>query len=111
MLCAVSFVLCVVCLTGHGQSHAAPPDAEPLPSLAELEAAGAIIGNIRIGAKNIFDLDDAEENNALFRLANRLHVPTRTPVVESSLLFKRGERISRRKIDDTELGFIVAAAA
>ncbi len=102
MLCAVSFVLCVACLTGHGQSHAAPPDAAPLPSLAELEAAGAIIGNIRIGAKNIFDLDDAEENNALFRLANRLHVPTRTPVVESSLLFKRGERISRRKIDETE---------
>ena len=67
----------------------APAMAEdtPVPSFAELEAAGATIGEIRIVNADIFDLDDPKENNALFRLANKLHIQTRAGVIKRSLLF------------------------
>jgi hypothetical protein len=51
--------------------------AQALPSFAELEAAGARVGEIRISPRNIFDTADPAEDRALFRLANALHVGTR----------------------------------
>jgi hemolysin activation/secretion protein len=76
--------------------------ARAIPSLAELEAAQAKIGQIRIDTQNIFDLDDPKENNALFRLANRLHIGTKPSVIDRSLLFKSGEALSVRVIEETE---------
>jgi outer membrane protein assembly factor BamA len=76
--------------------------AGAVPSFAELEAAGAVIGEVRINAQNIFDLDDPKENNWLFRLANRLHIQTRPGVIRDSLLFRSGERVSRRVIEESE---------
>jgi outer membrane protein assembly factor BamA len=73
-----------------------------LPSFQELEAAGAVIGEIRINNRNIFDLDDPRENNAFFRLANALHIRTRPGVIRRSLLFKPGEPLSARLIEETE---------
>lgn len=75
---------------------------EKLPSFDELEAAGARIGAIRIDAQDVFDLDDPHENNAFFRGANRLHVTTRAWLIERLLLFKSGDRLSHRLIDETE---------
>jgi hypothetical protein len=80
----------------------AQPQDKPIPSFAELEAAGAKIGAIRIANQDIFDLDDPKENNALFRLANKLHIQTRPGVIERSLLLKTGEPLSVRLIDETE---------
>lgn len=74
----------------------------PIPPLRELEAAGAVIGEIRINNQNVFDLDDPREDNALFRLANRLHIRTRPGVVLRSLLFKSGEPLSVRLIEESE---------
>lgn len=76
--------------------------AGAVPSFAELEAAGAVIGEVRINAQNIFDLDDPEENNWLYRLANRLHIQTRPSVIRESLLFRSGERVSLRVIEESE---------
>lgn len=76
--------------------------AESLPSFAELEALGAVIGEIRISPQSIFDLDDPRENNFLFRLANRLHMHTRPYVIERQLLFKPGEAVSVHAIEETE---------
>jgi outer membrane protein assembly factor BamA len=73
-----------------------------VPSFQELEAAGAVIGEIRINNRNIFDLNDPREDNALFRLANKLHIETRAGVVRRSLLFKPGEPLSARLIEETE---------
>ena len=73
-----------------------------IPSFAELQAAGARIGAIHIVTQNIFDLDDPSENNALYRLANRLHIRTRPEVIERLLLFETGERVSARVIEETE---------
>jgi len=72
------------------------------PDFAELERSGAVIGKIHINPQNIFDLSDDAENNAFFRWVNRLHIPTRAPVIERVLLFKSGDRVSRQKIDETE---------
>ncbi len=69
---------------------------------AALERAGAVIGKIHINAQNIFDLTDDAENKAFFRWVNRLHIPTRAPVIERVLLFKSGDRVSRQKIEETE---------
>ena len=76
--------------------------AAALPTFAELEAAGAKIGEVRIRNREIFDLDDPKENNALFRLANRLHIHTRRSVIARSLLFKRGDPVTANVIEETE---------
>lgn len=84
-----------------------PPAVEPpavgwLPSVAEMEAAGARIGRIHIQPQNIFDLTDAREDNFLYRLANRLHVVTRPWNVRRTLLFKEGDPFSQRLIEESE---------
>ncbi len=76
--------------------------ASAVPSFAELEAAGAVIGEVRIITQDIFDLDDPGENSALYRLANQLHVKTRPSVIRRSLLFRSGERVSLRVIEEAE---------
>ena len=74
----------------------------PLPSFAELEAAGARIGEIRIVTREIFDTADPKEDKLLFRWANALHIQTRPGVIERALLFKSGEPLSVRLLDETE---------
>ena len=80
----------------------AQPAAPALPGFAELEAAGAKIGRIRVVTNNVFDIEDPREDHAAFRWANRLHVPTRPAVIESALLFRSGDPVSVRLIDETE---------
>ena len=80
--------------------HAAAQQS--LPTFAELEAAGARIGEIRVRPEDMFDLDDPRENNRLFRLANKLHINTRPHVIRRALLFKSGDPVSVRVIDETE---------
>src|SRR5882672_6352383 len=79
----------------------AAEESPSAPSFAELEAAGAVIGRVLVNPHDIFDLDNPKENNALFRLANRLHITTKPSVIERDVLFKPGERVSVRVIDET----------
>lgn len=81
-------------LSGAGQ--------EKLPGFDELEAQGARIGEIRIDTQDVFDLDDPHENNYVFRTANRLHITTRPWLIRRLLLFKSGDRVSHRIINETE---------
>jgi outer membrane protein assembly factor BamA len=83
----------------HAQSA---PAASPLPTFAQLEAAGATIGEVVVRTLDIFDTDDPAENNWLFRTANRLHINTRESVVRQALLFQPGERLRAATIDETE---------
>ena len=80
----------------------AADSAPPFPSFQELEAQGATIGTIRIDPQNIFDLGDPRENGTFFQVANALHIRTREEVIRGGLLFKPGERVSARLIDETE---------
>ena len=77
-------------------------ETQALPTFEELEAEGAIIGEIRIENQNIFDLDDPRENNALYRLTNKLHIRTRPSVIRRALLFKSGEPVSAQVIEESE---------
>jgi outer membrane protein assembly factor BamA len=74
----------------------------PLPTLAEMEAAGAVIGEIRINAQNIFDPQDPRERGFLYRWANALHIKTRPNIIEHALLFEKGEKLSVKRIEETE---------
>jgi outer membrane protein assembly factor BamA len=73
-----------------------------MPTFAELEAAGARIGEIRVLPGNIFDLNDPRENNFFFRLANAIHIQTRPQVIRQALLFESGQPVSVQKIEETE---------
>jgi len=73
-----------------------------VPSFAELEADGAIIGDIQVKVQDIFDLEDPKENRPLYRTANKLHINTRPSVIKRALLFKSGEPVSARIIEETE---------
>jgi outer membrane protein assembly factor BamA len=86
-----------------GIALAAPAAAQTdAPSFAELEAAGAVIGEIRIDTRNIFDLSDPHESGIAYRAANALHAKTRPELIRRSLLFKSGDRVSVRLIEETE---------
>ncbi|MEN8132650.1 MAG: POTRA domain-containing protein, partial [Pseudomonadota bacterium] len=82
--------------------QAVAQNTAPLPSFEQLEAEGAVIGEVRIDNQNIFDLNDPKENNLLFRLANTLHIRTRPSVIRRALLFKSGEPVSVQLIEETE---------
>src|SRR6266850_4430534 len=79
-----------------------PDQQTAIPSFAELEHAGAVVGEIRVDAQDIFDLDDPKESNVFFRIANKLHISTRPGVIRRMLLFKSGEPVSVRLIEETE---------
>jgi hypothetical protein len=86
---------------------ATPPSATSravagVPSDQELETLGAIIGDIYINSENIFNLEVPGDNTWLFRVADKLHVKTQAGVIRNELLFRTGDRYSRRVIDETE---------
>ena len=92
------FLACFALATG----CCAAADEAPLPSFEELEAKGARIGEIRIDARNIFDLEDPREDNTFYRFVNFLHVTTRPAVIGRQLLFKSGDPVSARLIYESE---------
>src|SRR5207344_2557144 len=82
---------------------AAPAAAQQaLPSFAELEAEGAVIGEIVIDTEDIFDPDDPQERKLFYRAANALHIQTKPWVIRRYLLFKPGEHVYLRLIEETE---------
>lgn len=64
--------------------------------------ASATIDSINITVKPIFDERNPKENNWLFRLANRLHIPTRKEVIRDDLLFKINEPVNQNLLDSSE---------
>lgn len=82
-------------------AHSPKQNAQPIPSDAELERSGAVIGRIVIDNQNIFDLANPKDNNWLFRLADRLHPVTRVATIREQLLFHPGDRYSRHLLDES----------
>lgn len=90
---------------GFATAPIAQPADAPQPSLAgfaELEAAGTVIRAIRVVTRNVFDTDDPKEDYLLFRWANALHIQTRESVIRRALLFKPGDKVSVRVLQETE---------
>ena len=75
---------------------------QPVPPPAELEARGAVIGEIRVVVGDVFDTSIEGENAWLYRTANRLHIETRGSVIRDQLLFKPGEPYRQRLVAETE---------
>ncbi len=80
-------------------AHERPPE---VPDDAALEAAGAVIGTIRLEQRNVFDTAVPEEDTVLFGLANRLRIVTRESTIASQLLFKTGDRYDARLLRESE---------
>lgn len=76
--------------------------AAEVRDFAALEASGAVIGAIHVDTRNIFDVDHPEENYGLYRLVNHAHIVTRPEVIRRILLFRSGEKVSVRKVNETE---------
>lgn len=98
------FLGCLLALAALLQqpARAQEPPLPPLPTLVEMEAAAARIGEIRVVTQDIFDTSNPEEDKLLFRWANALHIQTRRGVIERALLFKTGEPLSVRRLEETE---------
>ncbi len=102
-------LLLAACGPVYAQSTAPPQDplaeddaaAIEIPDGAELEADGATIGRIILHKENVFDTSNPKENNALYRLANRWHIQTRDSVIRQQLLFREGDRYSRRLVEES----------
>jgi outer membrane protein assembly factor BamA len=74
----------------------------PIPSSQELEAQGAVIGEISIAVGDIFDPTVDGEDGWLYRTANKLHINTKPSVIRRQLLFESGDPYSHRLIQETE---------
>ena len=67
-----------------------------------LESDQVVIGDIILVKQDVFDLSNPKENNAFYRLANRLHIITRDSVIKQQLLFASGDEFSKRLVEETE---------
>ncbi len=87
----------------HPSAHTACCTAHKpaLPSDAELERLHAVFGRIEIQNANVFNLKNPKDDKVLFRLADRLHRPTRRSLIRAQLLFHTGEPFSRHLMDES----------
>lgn len=77
-------------------------DAKEIPDYVSLQKNKATIGKITIIRSNVFDLEKEEENIALFRLANSLHIVTQESTIRNQLLFETGDYYSQQIIEESE---------
>jgi outer membrane protein assembly factor BamA len=63
---------------------------------------GALIGEITVLVLPIFNPDDPQENNWLYRSANFLHIDTRRGTVRRQLTVQAGERLQATKLEESE---------
>jgi len=77
------------------------PVESVIPDIRQLESDGAIIHEVILDKRNIFDLSDPKENKWLYRWANRLHIVTRDSVINNQLLFRPGDTISSRLLEES----------
>ncbi len=79
------------------RAAAAYPSPEPPP-----EIAGETIGAIRVERVNVFDPTVPGEDWWPFRIANKIHYPTRETVIRRELLFAPGEIWDPLKVIQSE---------
>jgi hypothetical protein len=103
-----SAALCLALLFAPGADAESSGESPPtetqatLPTDAELEAAGAVIGEILINVGDVFDTSIEGEDGWLYRTANKLHIDTKPSVIRGQLLFESGDRYRQRIVDESE---------
>lgn len=83
------------------QARSADCPADGSLDPAALEAAGAVIGELRFLRRNVFDTELPEENKALFRAANRLHRLSRESTLRRPLLIEEGQPYRHRLLQES----------
>lgn len=68
----------------------------------DMDYGSATVGKIDIDASPIFDENNPDENNWIFRLVNRLHIKTKAGVIKDDLLFKPGDNLQDVSISSSE---------
>lgn len=81
---------------------AAASGSADLTSVSLLEMSGASIGSITIVSGSVFDLENPDEDKALYRFANRVHATTRQGVIAEQLLFQSGDAFSSQVMEESE---------
>lgn len=71
-------------------------------ALAKAIPSGSTVGSIRIQRLSVFDLEDPEENNWLYRTANRFHSLTRESVIRDQLLMTPGDDYIAARLEESE---------
>lgn len=66
------------------------------------ELKGRVIRKIRYMRVGVFDENDPDENNSLYRFLNSLHINTKEYVIASQILFKQGDTVDPEVILETE---------
>lgn len=87
-----------VCLVFSG----VPPKASAEDSAPQQIATGSTIDRIVIERRNVFDLENPKENNAVYRFVNRWHIITREKTVSKQLLFGEGDSFDPRLLEESE---------
>ncbi len=67
-----------------------------------LELEGKTIRQIQYKSVPVFDENNPEENNKLYRFVNTLHVNTRSKVIQAQLLFKTGDLLDVKQVHESE---------
>ena len=62
---------------------------------------GKTIREIRVDQVNVFDENNPDENKFIYRVLNKLHITTREKVIRSQLLFKSGDKINYKSMEET----------
>jgi len=76
--------------------------AEPVLTSDYPQHQGKTIAAIRYKVVPVFDPENPDENNGLFRFLNKLHINTRASVIEKLLLFKKGDVLNVDTVAETE---------
>ena len=63
---------------------------------------GKQIRTIQFNSLSIFDKDNPKENNSLYMLMNNLHINTRPKVIRAQLLFREGEVLNIKQVQESE---------
>jgi len=66
------------------------------------EFEGLEIDSVVIDNHNIYDVNDKEYDNIIFKTANKLHYKTRKHIILKELLFKAGDSLSCELIEESE---------
>lgn len=65
------------------------------------EHEGKTIRNIHFNTIDVFDETNPDENNRVYRFLNRFHINTKPHVIKSQLLFKEGDQVDRKVIQES----------
>lgn len=98
---ALAAVLAAVLVAGEARAQPAAPPAAEAPTPVDT-ATCQRIASIRITRLDVFDTSLPEEDKALYRLADALHVKTRESTIRQLLLFQVGEPFDLRLLEETE---------